>query len=449
MKKTKSFKKRRHHSKRERKELNRRRKGRSYINPYNKNERVSTSYRRKIDDDFIKRNTNQLFSFLKNSGFSSAPNHYIKIEKDFSIFINAEKAFEQLAVINSSIYFLKDSVIHIDFSNCENTDLHTLFILRVIANEHRHNQLMLQKKIMTKSVITLIKVTNSKFSEVNKRLLAAEIVSRISTKIEEMMPVSRMGFHVGTGSQSHYAENKKGATATKIIKYITDNCLSKYQYKLSSREKNNLVSLISEVLNNAEDHSLQNRWYATGSLFEDNRVINDPNKDIIGELSLTIMDFGQSFYDGLEETKEQNSEMYQELNDLYETVIKCPGGSHFSKENYFTLYALQEGVSRLKFDEESRGTGTMKFIHSFLNISDYEDFDKKYQPYLAILTGNTLLKCDNRSKPYVIDGLNLLSLNKERNLRIPPEKENLKSLQTKFPGTLLAVKIYLKREHLK
>ncbi len=448
MKKHDFFRRLRHHFKRQKKEFKRRRNGRRYINPYNANERIASSYRRKRDNDLIKKNKNEIFEFLKKENFYSTPQHYIKIEKDFSIFINPEKTFNQLSVVSSSIFQSAGSFIHIDFSKCENTDLHTLFILRVIANEHRFNQATLQERIKTKSVITDIKVTHSKFPEVNKRLLAGEIVSGIKTEIEEMMPISKMGLHIGTRSQSHYAENKKGATATKIVKYITDNCLSKYQYHLTQKEKSNLVALISEVLNNAEDHSLQNKWYATASLFEDNRVINDPNKEVVGELSLTIMNFGQSFFEGLEETKLDNQETYKNINDLYEQVQVTEGGNKFSKDNYFTLYALQDGISRLKFDSESRGTGTMKFINSFMKISDYEDFNKKYHPYLAILTGYTLLKCDNRSKPYILDGDNYLSLNTENDLRKPPETDNLKSLGTKFPGTLLAIKIYLNKKHL-
>jgi hypothetical protein len=433
------------HQRREKKELRRRRNRRPYIEPYNKNERIASSYRRKRDNRIVSEHKNAFFDFLKASNLSDKSKKYIKVGKNFSIFVNPDEVFRLCSIVNNSINHFNDDFITIDFSDCELTDLHSLFILRVIGSEHRFNQIKLQEKLKTKDVITNIVIKQSRIEEVNKRLLAAEIVPTISTKIEKMMPISKMGLYIGTGSQLHPNENKKGPTATKIVKYLTDNCLSRFGYKLSPQEKNDLISLISEILNNCEDHSHLNKWYATGALFEDNRIINNPDKDIIGEISVTIMNFGQTFFEGVEDTKLENVDMYKGICALYEKVSKEKGGDQFSKENYVTLYSLQEGVSRLKFEDESRGTGTMKFINCFMNINNYEDLDKKYHPYLAILTGKTLIKCDNRYKPFVSHGKNFLSLNKENDLTKPPESQNLISLNSKFPGTLLAVNIYLKK----
>lgn len=438
----------RHQRRRQRKQLKHRRNSRPYINLYNVKERTATSYQRKTDNYYISRYQNEIYEYLREANFKGPHQNPIRIEKEFSLIASPEKALNQLSIIHHSVHYYMGSTLHINFTNCEVTDLHTLFVLRVIVQEYRAAQSQLQDKVRTKEVITGVKITLSKVSEVNKRLLAAGIINTLTTKIEEMMPISEMGVYIGTRSQSNFAENKKGATATKIVKYIADNCLSNYGYHLSHKEKSDLIALISEVLNNAEDHSLKNKWYATGALFEDNRLQTDPNKEVVGELTLTIMNFGQSFYEGFEETREQNEHMYNSINQLCENVQNTSKGKDFTKENLFTLYALQDGISRLKYETESRGTGTMKFINSFTQISDYEDSTKKYHPYLIILTGNTLLRCDNQYRPYEIDGDNYLSLNKENDLKLPPEKENLISLPKKFPGTLLAVKVYLNKQHL-
>ena len=169
---------------------------------------------------------------------------------------------------------------------------------------------------------------------------------------------------------------------------------------------------------------------------------------VVGEMNLTFMNFGYSFYEGFEETKSVNSDVYNQMELLYEQVNVSLFGAPFSKENLFTLYALQDGMSRLKFEEESRGTGTMKFINSFFAFGDYEDTKLGYLPNLTILSGSTMLVCDNRFKPFLKDGVYFLSLNSENDLAKLPEKSNLKPLNQCFPGTLLTAKIYLNQDHL-
>jgi len=92
---------------------------------------------------------------------------------------------------------------------------------------------------------------------------------------------------------------------------------------------------------------------------------------------------------------------------------------------------------------------TMKFINSFLNLGDYEFSKHEFIPRLIIYSGNTSIKCDSRYKPFDKEGINYLSLNRKNDLTLPPDESHLKSLDRTFPGTLLAVKIYLNEHHLK
>ena len=431
-----------------RRRLRRARTRRNYIPDYNVKNSKQFGFREKIDENIIKNFKNPFFEYLSDCGFVGTPTKYISIDAVFSIIHDPDNAIKQLGVIQSSLNVFMGESITLDFTKCTTTDLHTLFVLRIIVNDYRYRHYKLQQRIYSREVITKTVIIKSLMQDVNKKLFAGEILNSITTSVEEMMPISTIGIHTGERSQKKPSENKKGSTATKIVGYVNEN-LNKYDYKLTDLDRNEMESLIAEVLNNAEDHGLNSKWYATATLFEDNRMLNDPTKEIIGELTITILNFGKSFYEGLEETKTENIDTYKDLEELYNAASKCKGGGQFGKGDYFTLYALQEGISRLKYIEQSRGTGTMKFINSFLSIGDYENKEKKYFPSLHILSGNTLLKCDNKFKSFLVDGDYCLSLNLENDLSIPPQQSHLRPLIAKFPGTVLAIKIYLNKNHLK
>jgi hypothetical protein len=435
-------------NKRERKRLRRKRKNRVYQPRYNIKEGKSFTVQRKIDTKVLESYKNPLHTYFEDTDLKGSGKNYIRLEPTFSIIENTDDTITQLGIIQSSIHHNMGETMTLDFSKCIKTDLHTLFVLRILVHEYRNRQVSLQRRIFSQSVLTNYSIIRSSKEDVNKKLLAGGLISSLTIKIDQMMPISTTGIHTGEKTQYHFAENKKGVTATRIARYVNDG-LKKYSFSLTEADQNEMESLISEVLNNAEDHGVEKTWYATATLFEENRMANVAGQQIIGELSITIINFGPSYYEGFEQTKVENQIMYNEINQLYTNASSCSGGGAFTKEDYFTLYALQDGMSRLKFEKESRGTGTMKFINSFFRIGDYENLQKSYLPSLHILTGSTLLKCDNKFKPFKVEDDFCLSLNPQNDLSIPPQKSHLKSLSKKFPGTVLAVKVYLNEDHLK
>jgi hypothetical protein len=445
MKKPNKLKEDRLREKREKKELKKRRDERDYTENINVSQSKRNAFRQKIDDIIISKRKNTLNEFLTNSGFKEAPAQYIKIETHFSVADNIDSLLKQIAVIQSSIHELIGEELVFDFTDCKKVDLHALFILRVIINDFRQVQFKLQRRLSITNVITSFKVVPSKLDEVNKRLFAGGFLKSVTVKKSDMMPISTIGLHIGDKTQSHYRENKKGATATKIANYLNE-CLSDNGFRLTNNGINQITAMISEILNNAEDHSIHSKWYATGAFFRDN-ISGEGNTDYVGEVSLTFLNFGNSYYEGFQETSSLNSETHKQIVDMC-SQTKVNGGNGFSDENLFTLYALQDGVSRLKYERESRGTGTMKFINAFLEIGDYENIPKGYTPSLRIISGSTHLICDNKYKPFKIDGDYYLSLNSKKDLKNPPESSNLKSISRKFPGTILAVKIFLNKRHL-
>ncbi len=160
------------------------------------------------------------------------------------------------------------------------------------------------------------------------------------------------------------------------------------------------------------------------------------------------MNWGFSIYEGFEGTKKENYAAYDSISTHYEVMKSQYRSFNFTKENIFTLTALQDGVSRLKYVEKSRGTGTMKFINSFFSFGDYEDPQKGFSPQLTIFSGNTILICDNKYKPFERDKIWMLSLNEEKDVTKPPERTHLLHTSDYFPGTMLSVRLFLNKSHI-
>ena len=214
--------------------------------------------------------------------------------------------------------------------------------------------------------------------------------------------------------------------------------------KALSKDGRNLFELLTnEILNNAEDHSIKKEtWYVSGVTFHDSKK----DADLL-ELNLTILNFGDSFYEGFEKTKEDNKENYEKLEKLYNLHKgQFTSNKKFEREVLFTLYMLNEGISRLKYEDESRGNGTMQYLKAFSDLEDKGPQGSKYRSVLKIITGHTTLCCDNLVAPYGKDENHLhISLNKEQDFKLLPEKRYLLYHKNYFPGTFIECRVFLNK----
>ena len=431
--------------KRERKRLRRKKLQKRYkdrFTDFTKDVLFRQAHDRKLIDSF----ETPLDTFLNKNGNVSkeAATSEIKIPSKFSLEEDYDGTIKTLALIRKSLMLLIGAPMTIDFSSCKKVDFSSLFLLKVLLEEYIRALKALNTRLLAYNALPQIIIKHSTEGDVNLKLLANQLVPQTNSNVFTFIPISSMRLMKGTKSQKHYAENRKGTAATDIRKYINSGLL-RHASPLDAVGESSLDGIISEILNNAEDHSPWNTWFAFANLFETNRL--HTNSEIVGEINLAFLNFGFSIFEGFEQTKDQNEVIYKSMEQLFEKITTKRNGKHFTKENLFTLYALQEGMSRLKFERESRGTGTMTFIKSFLTLGDYSD--GSFVPHLLIYSGNTFLKCTNEFKPFNVEGVNYVSLNSSNDLGEPPEKSHLQSLRYKFPGTLLIVKIYLNESHLK
>lgn len=427
--------------KRQRKLFKRKRKKNIHINEKTTSlQRFRIKYENKVIANF----KSKLFEFLVENRFINGDEEIltkIPIPHKFCLDEYYDETIETIAQIAISIWENIGKDFIIDFSKCVYVGQSALFLLQILRLELQSDFNDLNKRLSVLNSKIDIKIIKSINRTVNLNLLLCGYFNDGDEfELEEgVTPINSLGYLKGQKQQKSYLENKKGINATKIVDYLNE-CLIRNSFELSETGVNDITGMIGEILSNAEDHSPFSSYYVTANYTQ----INDSIENV-GLLNLSFLNFGYSIYEGFLETKDVNFTLFNELQKGCEILQMS---SPFSEENLFTLFALQDGVSRLKFKDESRGTGTMKFINCFFSFGDYQNTNKQQSPILSILSGNTQLICDNKYKPFIDDNKCYVSLNDHNDLSLPPNKSHLKNLKYKFPGTLLSVRAFLNKEHI-
>lgn len=246
-----------------------------------------------------------------------------------------------------------------------------------------------------------------------------------------------------TGKKRVYYENSKTIACSKITEFV-NNSAQEVGAELNEDGKHALDGLLGEVLGNAEDHCANcSHWFVDGISFSEKQHEID-----VVDLNLSIINFGLSMFEGFENTKLDNAQNYAKCQNKYEKHKSLfTMHSKFDKEALFTLYMLNDGISRLKYKDESRGNGMMKFLKSFISLGSFGEQDARFKCQLNVVSGHTILTCDNDMKYYKKGTFNVLSLNKENDMDKLPDKNYLKSNSMYFPGTILECHIYLNKTY--
>jgi hypothetical protein len=238
--------------------------------------------------------------------------------------------------------------------------------------------------------------------------------------------------------------SQREVLTTKLTEYV-DECLLMYQYTLSDVAKADLSSLVGEVIGNAEDHSSRAEWWVAAYLRRHEKKI--------GDFHLTIFNFGKTLFESLQDLPAESR-----LRHDIDALVSAHSSRGFfrpnwTEENLWTLYALQEGVSRYNTGTSlgDRGQGTADMIEFFQNLGQTTDEGK--EPKMCVVSGNTYILFDRRHQMRLEKTVNdeqrrIIAFNDENDLHLPPNKRNVKSLARKFPGTLMGLRLFLDQDYL-
>lgn len=342
-------------------------------------------------------------------------------------------------VLSSFIY--GKGHITLDFSKCNHTSISCFTLLDIIFKDCKMllNRYNYGVKNQTHKEF---KVIHSKKNNRTNKYLHAFNFKKI--QIEDSDDSRFLLLNLHKGKRKTYKHNMKAATCQHVVDFVNKS-LSASNCEFRPRGRSQIESLITEVLNNAEDHSLaHSEWYVNGISFHEIQ-----NQTEVIELNLSIINIGESMYEGFEGTKALNRDNYNKVENQYQKHQKLfTLFNKFERESLFMLYMLNEGISRLKYKDNSRGNGTMRFIEAFMVLGSFGKVNRQFMPKLNITSGHSVLTCNTDYEPFTKGSFKIISLNKEQTLDKLPDKQNLKTFSAYFPGMILECTIYLNKDYL-
>jgi hypothetical protein len=142
----------------------------------------------------------------------------------------------------------------------------------------------------------------------------------------------------------------------KVIEYY-NTCLSSNGFILNKKGVIHFNKLVGEIIGNANEHSGKNgTWYVSGHFSKSDENSVDKGR-------LTFISFGNTIYESLK-SRTTSEKIKKKLNN-HTKVHASLFNIRWNEESSWTVFALQWMISRLKTDDNDRGTGTIKFIESF------------------------------------------------------------------------------------
>ena len=240
-----------------------------------------------------------------------------------------------------------------------------------------------------------------------------------------------------------------GRVSTSMTNYF-NKCLRKQGLELNDNGKSILSSILGEVINNCEIHGgPQSTWYTQGHY-------QTMGEDSYGEMQLLFLNLGNTVYEGLKYNSSQETK-----NRLMHILKqhKRHMSSEWNEEMVSTVFALQQGISRLRNQQvagyQARGTGTVRLIEQMQAIGESETGLK---PRMTVISGNTYI---DFAEPYIMQGVKfnddpvfgdgvkkILAFNGENDIYSPADPSRVKKLQEKFPGTVISLKFYLDSRYI-
>jgi hypothetical protein len=238
---------------------------------------------------------------------------------------------------------------------------------------------------------------------------------------------------------------EKERVSEEFIQYLQDS-LHTSGYELNEEGEEYISGLVGEVITNCEDHAGRDDWWI-GGYTRLNATLG------VADCHVSIVNFGNTIYETILEMP-KDTEQYEVFSELVNKHSKPkPLGAGFREEELWTLYALQQNVSRFRSNTNSagrdRGQGTADMIRFFQRLGGTNV--EGLNPKMVVVSGSTcILFDDDYEMTDETESLSsVITFNDEDKLSLPPDKDKVKQLTNYFPGTIMSLKFYLDRDYLK
>lgn len=366
----------------------------------------------------------------------------IQIPEVFSMTENPETVIQYLRKIYSIGKGKKTEKLIFDHSACKQLGLSASTILDIIVlamvryRDTRRHPMDLAGK-------------NPRDKVARDILLASGLPYHLNAEFRATVDETNMERFETVSGVYDMSANKADKTATSMTEYF-NRCLKTQNYELTEEGLNRLSNMLGEVITNCEIHGDDNTtWYTQGHY-----QMKDENS--YGEMQLLFLNIGPTIYDGLKKSSSADTErrLCHILSKQHKNM-----DSMWTEEMVYTLFALQEGISRLRDDNISgyaaRGSGTVSLIESFYDIGGS---DKGLKPQMSVISGSTQIVFTDKYKLQDVwfesdiafgrGCKKIIAFNEENDIYKRADNNYVRKLNEYFPGTIISLKFYLDRQYI-
>lgn len=384
-----------------------------------------------------------------------------------------EKLFglnDERFILNKTAYINVPEIFSI--SEKPNETIRFLRQLYALAKSDKINKMKFdhsQCKMLGLSASTIMDIivySTMKYREKQNSIIDYEGELPMNASVRDILLASGLPRHLGAEYKMQYDESHvetfemvmgecgaptkiSGRVSTSMTNYF-NKCLRKQGMELNDDGTLLLSRILGEVINNCEIHGdNESTWYTQG-------YYKTQGSDSYGEMQLLFLNIGNTIYEGL---KYNSSKETQVRLKCFLQKHRKYMSSEWNEEIISTVFALQQGISRLRDREiegyEARGTGTVRLIEQMHIIGESESGLK---PRMTVVSGKAYIDFSGTYKMQNVRFDNdrvfgngqkkIIAFNEENNIYRPADSSKVKRLQENFPGTIISLKFYLDSRYI-
>lgn len=373
------------------------------------------------------------------------------VPENFSIVDNPKNSYKFIREVFGALLFQTHPKVVLDYSICQQIDLGAQTLLDIILLDvfSFYRKCRRHKKTMPK--VINIGGCNIRNKAVSKMLFSVGSPATLNNEkrvFPDIIPYRLCIYKRPSNLNSTDASCQKAIDTTILVDYVL-NCLKRLDKSLTPEKLDDLCTVISEILINAEEHSSYQKRYSIGYFHETN-----DDESHYGVFRLVILNFGESIYSKFKSEDCPNKDIVAKMENLSKEYTSKGffRRQKFQEETLWTLYSLQEGVTTVSKEKyKKRGHGSIRFIESFFNIKGNMKADSSSK--MAILSGNTSLIFDGK---YNIvektdssgENFKIITFNESDDISDAPDEKYVKYVTEDFPGTLISAKIIFNEDDI-
>lgn len=374
----------------------------------------------------------------------------VELPKIFSIIEEPEESYLAIQKTISALLLEENTTFILDYKNCEKVELGSQVLLDIILKDFLQFTAKCQKIDRNHKNYFPISIGGININNEEVRKMMFSVGSPVTLKVREhsfsdIIPY-KLCIHDNEREKNYEKRiEQKELDTTEMAEYVI-NSLARMNKKLTSEKRDDLCTVIGEILINAEEHSTTKYRFSIGYFKEVNSEDNH-----YGIFRLVILNFGKTIYEKFKSEDCPNQEIVSKMRNLSDSYTKKKlfRQREFEEENLWTLYALQEGVSSISPTDYKRGNGSIRFIDSFFNIKGSKDIDDVSN--LTIQSGKTRIHFNGEYD--IVSKINLnnesykvMTFNESGSIEDKPDSRFVYQTKDYFPGTLISAKLLLDDE---